>query len=106
MQIAIKISQSYYDQIMSTEDFYLSSLEKAIKNGTPLEEVFKVGLLKDCESCKVSTKEVLEDIKAEIEQHREEEEPHLCDYRYHRNEGLDTALDVIDSYISEKGVSE
>ena len=36
MQIAIKISQSYYDQIKSTEDFYLSSLEKAIKNGTPL----------------------------------------------------------------------
>ena len=55
--------------------------ENVIQNATPLEKV-------------------LEDIKAEIEQYREEE-PHLCDYRYHRNEGLDMALDIIDKPIKE-----
>jgi hypothetical protein len=42
--------------------------------------------------------EVLDKIRAEIESCREDEEPHLCDYRYHRNEGLDMALDIIDKY--------
>jgi len=41
---------------------------------------------------------VLDKIRTEIESCREDEEPHLCDYRYHRNEGLDMALDIIDKY--------
>lgn len=42
--------------------------------------------------------DVLGKIRAEIESCREDEVPHLCDYRYHRNEGLDMALDIIDKY--------
>ena len=45
--------------------------------------------------------DVLDKIRAEIESCREDEEPHLCDYRYHRNEGLDMALDIIDKYKAE-----
>ena len=45
--------------------------------------------------------DVLAMIRAEIESCREDEEPHLCDYRYHRNEGLDMALDIIDKYKAE-----
>lgn len=41
---------------------------------------------------------VLEQIRAEIEACREDEEPHLCDYRHYRNEGIDKALEVIDKY--------
>ena len=44
---------------------------------------------------------ILDKIRAEIESCREDEEPHLCDYRYHRNEGLDKALDIIDKYNAE-----
>lgn len=41
---------------------------------------------------------VLDKIIAEIEACREDVEPHLVDYRYYRNEGLDMALDIIDKY--------
>ena len=41
---------------------------------------------------------ILDKIIAEIESCREDEEPHLVDYRYYRNEGLDMALDIIDKY--------
>lgn len=50
------------------------------------------GTYRTCLEC------VLDKIRAEIEFCREDEEPHLCDYRYHRNEGLDKALDIIDKY--------
>lgn len=45
--------------------------------------------------------DALNKIRAEIESCREDEEPHLCDYRYHRNEGLDMALEIIDKYKAE-----
>lgn len=44
---------------------------------------------------------ILEKIRAEIESCREGEEPHLCDYRYYINLGLDMALDIIDKYKIE-----
>lgn len=44
---------------------------------------------------------VLDKIIAEIESCREDAEPHLCDYRHHRNEGLEMALDIIDKYKAE-----
>jgi len=44
---------------------------------------------------------ILDEIRAEIESCREDEEPHLVDYRYCRNEGLDMALDIIDKYKAE-----
>ena len=48
--------------------------------------------------CEHDKNKVLDKIRAEIESCREDEEPHLCDYRYHRNEGLDMALNIIDNY--------
>lgn len=44
---------------------------------------------------------VLNKIRAEIEACREDEEPHLCDHRHYRNEGIDKALEVIDKYREE-----
>lgn len=44
---------------------------------------------------------ILDKIRAEIELCREDAEPHLCDYRHHRNEGLEMALDIIDKYKTE-----
>lgn len=44
---------------------------------------------------------ILDKIRTEIESCREDEEPHLVDYRYYRNEGLDMALDIIDKYKAE-----
>ena len=42
--------------------------------------------------------DALDKIRAEIEACREDEEPHLCDHRHYRNEGIDKALEVIDKY--------
>ena len=44
---------------------------------------------------------ILNKIRAEIESCLEDEEPHLCDYRYYINVGLDMALDIIDKYNLE-----
>lgn len=47
---------------------------------------------------------ILNKISAEIESCLEVEEPHLCDYRYYINVGLDMALDIIDKYKIESEV--
>jgi hypothetical protein len=53
--------------------------------------------------CKaLDNEDVLEKIKAEIEACREDEEPHLCDHRHYRNEGIDKALEIIDRQIGDK----
>ena len=44
---------------------------------------------------------ILNKIRHEIESCLEDEEPHLCDYRYYINLGLDMALDIIDKYNLE-----
>ena len=44
------------------------------------------------------TVDVMDKVRAEIEACREDEEPHLCDHRHYRNEGIDKALEVIDKY--------
>ena len=46
--------------------------------------------------------DLLKKIRAEMEQCREQEDPHLCDYRKFRNEGLDMALEIIDKYIFQE----
>lgn len=50
------------------------------------------------EQIKDAVNAVLNKIRAEIEACREDEEPHLCDHRHYRNEGIDKALEVIDKY--------
>jgi hypothetical protein len=88
MQVVIEISETLKKiadegDIKTFSHFiWLAIVMDAIKNSTPLNEV-------------------LDKIRAEIESCREDEEPHLCDYRYHRNEGLDMALDIIDKYKAE-----
>lgn len=60
--------------------FNLFKTLEIIKNGTPLDN-----------------------LTADLEALREPTEPHLVDYRYHRNDMLDAVLSVIDKY---KGVSK
>ena len=80
-KIVIDIDETTYDRIKQgdvdrlTQDLLLC----AVMNGTPLE-----------------------DIKAKIEEYREDEEPHLIDYRYYRNDTIDLVLDIIDGCISGK----
>ena len=86
MKLVIDIDDEEYSEfIKADKNGYCTRMIdiKAIKNGTPLD-----------------------DIKAEIEQYRENEEPHLCDYRFYRNEGLDMALAVIDRHIGESKDAE
>ena len=45
----------------------------------------------------------LNNLTADLESLREPTEPHLVDYRYHRNDMLDAVLSVIERY---KGVNE
>ena len=45
--------------------------------------------------------ELLQMVAERIEQNKEETEPHLCDYRYYRNEGLNIAMEVINSVIED-----
>lgn len=45
---------------------------------------------------------ILDKISKEIKYCREDEEPHLCDYRYYINVGLDMALNIIDNYKTER----
>lgn len=54
------------------------------------------------EQIKDAVNAVLNKIRAEIEACREEEEPHLCDHRHYRNEGIDKALEIIDKYREEQ----
>ena len=84
MKLIIDITTNEYERINSipsgNTDYQTTvRLYDAIKNGIPLD-----------------------DIKAEIEECREDEEPHLIDYRYHRNEMLDLVLDIIDKHIQER----
>lgn len=50
---------------------------------------------------KVLPIEVLDNLTADLEALREETEPHLVDYRYHRNDMLDMVLGVIERYKNE-----
>ena len=53
---------------------------------------------------KVLSIDTLDKITADLEALREETEPHLVDYRYHRNDMLDMVLSVIERY--KKGGGE
>ena len=48
---------------------------------------------------KVLPMDTLDKIRADLEALRESTEPHLVDYRYHRNDMLDMVLSVIDKYM-------
>jgi len=61
-----------------------------------LHDVFEI-----IDKYKAEQEPILDKIRAEIESCRVDAEPHLCDYRYYRNEGLDMALDIIDKYRTE-----
>lgn len=54
------------------------SIVDAVQNGTPLDKII-----------------------ADLESLREPTEPHLVDYRYHRNDMLDIVLGVIERYRNE-----
>lgn len=97
MQIVIDIDNENYEHIKKyANEEVLPIGWYAIINGTPLTlDVSEINVGKiNC---------ILDKIRAEIESCREDEEPHLVDYRYYRNEGLDIALDIIDKYKESEG---
>jgi len=92
MKIVIDIDNESYEHIKAFKnDDVLPIGWYAISHGTPLtSDVTDINIGKiNC---------ILDKIRAEIESCREDAEPHLVDYRYYRNEGLDMALDIIDKY--------
>lgn len=46
IKLVIKIPERYYKEVKTTDDFYLDSLGKAIKNGKPLERPIETEILK------------------------------------------------------------
>lgn len=99
MQIVIDIPNSIYANLSKIVNGSIASkrILDCVKNGTPHESVTEFA--DRCREC--GREKVLDKIRTEIESCREDEEPHLCDYRHHRNEGLDMALDIIDKYKAE-----
>ena len=128
MKIVIDIDNESYEHIKSFKNEDVLPIGwYAISHGTPLTKVdcvsraelkkwldmnFSFGgalrklelfdrLDKELPSVTPTQEPILDEIRAEIESCREDEEPHLVDYRYCRNEGLDMALDIIDKYKAE-----
>ena len=72
MKLIIDIPKEEYIKIC---DEPCTELALAVRNGTPLDN-----------------------LTADLEALREPTEPHLVDYRYHRNDMLDMVLGVIEMY--------
>ena len=72
MRLLIDIPEEEYIKIC---DEPCTELALAVRNGTPLDRLI-----------------------ADLESLREPTEPHLVDYRYHRNDMLDMVLGVIEMY--------
>jgi len=95
MQIVIDIDNESYEHIKAFKNEDVLPVGwYAIIHGTPLTSD-----VTDINDGNINC--ILDKIRAEIESCREDEEPHLVDYRYCRNEGLDMALDIIDKYKAE-----
>lgn len=95
MKIVIDIDNESYEHIKACKNEDVLPIGwYAISHGTPLTS--------DVPDINDGNKNsILDKISAEIERCRQDEEPHLVDYRYYRNEGLDMALDIIDKYKAE-----
>ena len=108
----IDIPDIEYEHITNKEKYKSLSDEKAkwlidktlnrIADATPLEEVFKNGLLKDCESCEAHFEKVLEDIKAEIEEHIKNVKCSNDTFQDFYETGERHILEIIDKHISGK----
>ena len=72
MKLIIDISYGDYEWL---KHHAMTILEERVANGTPLDN-----------------------LTADLETLREPTEPHLVDYRYHRNDMLDAVLGVIERY--------
>jgi len=84
-------------------DFYAGACRDVVCHTNLKENAELIAKILDADACR---EVFLDKIRAEIESCREDEEPHLCDYRYHRNEGLEMALDIINKYKAESGEKE
>lgn len=95
MKIVIDIDNESYEHIKAFKNEDVLPIGwYAISHGTPLTS--------DVHDINVGNINCMFDkIRSEIESCRLDEESHLCDYRYYRNEGLDMALDIIDKYKTE-----
>jgi hypothetical protein len=95
MKIVIDIDNESYEHIKACKNEDVLPMGwYAISHGAPLtSDVPDINV--------VNINCILNKIRAEIESCLKDEEPHLCDYRYYINVGLDMALDIIDKYKSE-----
>lgn len=108
MKLIVDVSESDYEVIINHCDDYVKSLYNepeercilAVKNGTPLDKHDEEIIAETVESIwgKPPYTELLDNLTADLESLREPTEPHLVDYRYHRNDMLDMVLGVIERY--------
>lgn len=104
MKLLIDIPEDAYVGIISSG--YFSSefnMIKALKESTPLDKHDEEIIAETVESIwgKPPYTELLDRLTADLESLREPTEPHLVDYRYHRNDMLDMVLGVIERYRNE-----
>lgn len=100
MKLLIDIPEEQYIKIC---DEPCTELALAVRNGTPLDKHDEEIIAETVESIwgKPPYTELLDNLTADIEALREPTEPHLVDYRYHRNDMLDMVLGVIERYRNE-----
>ena len=105
MKLIIDINDNEYEGIKGYPDNITSypvtiHLYDAVRNGTPLDKHDEEIIAETVESIwgKPPYTELLDRLTADLESLREPTEPHLVDYRYHRNDMLDAALGVIERY--------
>ena len=105
MKLIIEIDETDYRQIRAFDEgvtaYQLTlRLYNAVFNGTPLDKHDEEIIAETVESIwgKPPYTELLDNLINDLEALREPTEPHLVDYRYHRNDMLDMVLEVIERY--------
>jgi len=102
MKLIVDISEGVYKNIDSIQNGSIGSKQiiNKVKNGTPLDKHDEEIIAETVESIwgKPPYTELLDCLTTDLESLREPTEPHLVDYRYHRNDMLDMVLGVIERY--------
>ena len=109
IELVIKIPKEVYERILKAKSvpdvlgIDIVNTINATKNGTPLDKHDEEIIAETVESIwgKPPYTELLDRLTADLESLREPTEPHLVDYRYHRNDMLDMVLGVIERYRNE-----
>ena len=105
MKLLIDINDNEYEGIKKYPDNITSypvtiHLYDAVRNGVPLDKHDEEIIATTVESIwgKPPYTDMFDKLRTDLEALREPTEPHLVDYRYHRNDMLDMVLGVIERY--------